>query len=131
MLQVLASGLADPPRTWGHNEWREEKDKLISAIRPLTPDDTVRGQYDGYLDVPGVAPKSTTESFVAVRLAIDTPRWDGVPVLIRAGKCMPVTATEVAVRFHRPQYDYFDVRSAATQNTLRFRIWPESEIGLT
>jgi len=131
MLQVLASVLADPPATWGHNEWRDEKARLVRALRPLTPEDTVRGQYEGYLDVPGVAPGSTTESFVAVRLTVDSTRWDGVPVEIRAGKCMPVTATEVAVRFHRPPHDYFGVRSSAEPNTLRFRIWPESEIGLT
>ena len=109
MLQVLATVLADPPASGGHSEWRNEKAKLVGALRPLTPEDTVRGQYEGYLDVAGVAPGSTTETFVAVRLAVDSPRWDGVHVAIRAGKCMPVTATEVAVRFHRSAYDFFDL----------------------
>ena len=75
------------------------KSLVIAAVAPLDATTTVRGQYDGYLDVPGVAPGSTTESYVAVRLAVDSWRWAGVPVLIRAGKCMPVTATEVMFRF--------------------------------
>ncbi len=131
MLQVLASVLADAPAARGHDAWRKEKTKLVGALRPLTVEDTVRGQYDGYLDVAGVAPGSTTESYVAVRLAVDTPRWEGVPVLIRAGKCMPVTATEVAIRFRHPSRDLLEPGAAAEPNMLRFRIWPESEIGLT
>jgi glucose-6-phosphate 1-dehydrogenase len=131
MLQVLASVLADPPTTRGHDAWRSEKAKLIGALRPLTPQDTVRGQYEGYLDVAGVAPGSTTESYVAVRLAADSPRWDGVPIMIRAGKCMPVSATEVAVRFRRSPFDLLDPGIVAEPNMLRFRISPEGEIGLT
>jgi glucose-6-phosphate 1-dehydrogenase len=131
MLQVLATVLADPPASGGHGEWRNEKAELLRAVRPLTPEDTVRGQYEGYLDVAGVAAGSTTESFVAVRLAVDSPRWDGVHVAIRAGKCLPVTATEVVVRFHRPPHDFFDLDASTEANTLRFRIWPETQIGLT
>jgi glucose-6-phosphate 1-dehydrogenase len=131
MLQVLASVLTDPPAARGHDAWRKEKAKLIGSLRPLTPQDTVRGQYEGYLDVAGVAPDSSTESYVAVRLAVDSPRWDGVPIVIRAGKCLPVTATEVAVRFRRPPLDLLDPGIVAEPNMLRFRIWPESEVGLT
>ena len=131
MLQVLASVLADPPAARGHDAWRKEKTKLIGALRPLTPADTVRGQYDGYLDVAGVAPGSTTETYVAVRLAVDSPRWGGVPVLIRAGKCMPVTATEVAIGFRPSSRDLLEPGTAAEPNVLRFRIWPEGEVGLT
>jgi glucose-6-phosphate 1-dehydrogenase len=131
MLQVLATVLADPPASGGHGEWRNQKAELVGALRPLTIEDTVRGQYEGYLDVAGVAAGSTTESFAAVRLAVDSPRWDGVHVAIRAGKCMPITATEVAVRFHRSAYDFFDLGTSAEANMLRFRIWPEAQIGLT
>ena len=131
MLQVLAAVIADVPARVGHGEWRDARTDLMSALRPLTPEDIVRGQYDGYLDVAGVAPGSTTESYVAVRLAVDSPRWDGVPVAIRAGKCMPVTATEVAVRFRRPPNDLLDLDPATEHNMLRFRIWPETEVGLT
>ena len=108
MLQVLASVLADPPAARGHDAWRKEKAKLIGSLRPLTPADTVKGQYEGYLDVAGVAPGSSTETYVAVRLSVDSPRWDGVPIAIRAGKCMPVTATEVAIRFRRSPHDILE-----------------------
>jgi glucose-6-phosphate 1-dehydrogenase len=131
MLQVLASVLADAPAARGHDAWRTQKAELIGSIRPLTPEDTVKGQYEGYLDVAGVAPGSTTESYVAVRLSVDSPRWDGVPVAIRAGKCMPVTATEVAIQFHRSPHDILDPGVTFGPNLLRFRIWPEIQVGLT
>ena len=102
MLQVLATVLADPPDRPGLADWRDAKSRVVSALRPLLPEHTVRGQYEGYHQVEGVNPKSTTETFVAVRLAADTWRWADVPILIRAGKCMPVTATEVSIRFKRP-----------------------------
>jgi glucose-6-phosphate 1-dehydrogenase len=130
MLQILASVMADPPHGKGMMSWRDSKAQLISALRPLTPDDTVRGQYDGYLDVDGVAPQSTTESYVAVRLMADSWRWSGVPIVIRAGKCMPVTATEVYVRFRQPPHDVFSLEPTAVANSLRFRVYPDAEVGL-
>jgi glucose-6-phosphate 1-dehydrogenase len=99
-------------------------------MQPLTPDDTVRGQYDGYLDVDGIAPGSTTETFVAVRLGVKSWRWADVPILIRAGKCMPVTATEITIRFRRPPHDVFGLMPSMVSNVLRFRIWPDGEVGL-
>ena len=131
MLQVLATVLADPPNRAGLADWRDAKSRVVAALRPLTPEDTVRGQYEGYHDVEGVDPKSTTETFVAVRLAADTWRWEGVPILIRAGKCMPVTATEVSIRFKRPPHDVFGIAPFAVRDALRFRIWPETAVGLT
>jgi glucose-6-phosphate 1-dehydrogenase len=131
MLQVLATVLADPPDGTGLDSWRVAKSQLIGALRPLTPERTVKGQYDGYLDVVGVEPKSVTETYVAIRLAADSWRWDGVPILIRAGKCLPVTATEVSVKFRRPPYDAFGLGDRAAANGLRFRIHPDNEAGLT
>src|SRR5580658_1624557 len=131
MLQVLATVLADPPDRPGLADWRDAKSRVVAALRPLTPEGTVRGQYEGYHEVEGVDPKSTTETFVAVRLAADTWRWEGVPILIRAGKCMPVTATEVNVRFKRPPHDVFGIEPFAVRDSLRFRIWPETAVGLT
>jgi glucose-6-phosphate 1-dehydrogenase len=131
MLQVLATVLAEPPDRPGLADWREAKSRVISALRPLTPEDTVKGQYQGYLDVDGVDPKSTTETYVAVRLAADTWRWEGVPILIRAAKCMPVTATEIDIRFRRPPHDVFGIDPFAVRDSLRFRIWPETAVGLT
>jgi glucose-6-phosphate 1-dehydrogenase len=130
MLQVLASVLADPPDGSGPDSWLTAKARVISALRPLTPEDVVRGQYDGYRDVEGVDPLSTVESYVAVRLALDNWRWAGVPILIRAGKTMPVSATEVVIRFRPVPFDVFGLESAIA-NTLRFRIWPNAEIGLS
>lgn len=129
MLQVLATVLAEPPDGAGQESWRDAKARAISAIRPLRPDDIVRGQHEGYHDVDGVDPGSTTESYVALRLAVDNWRWTDVPILIRAGKCMPVTATEVDIRFRRPPYDVFGIGDR-TSNSLRFRIWPETAVGL-
>jgi glucose-6-phosphate 1-dehydrogenase len=130
MLQVLASVLADPPTGQGVDSWLDAKTQVINALRPLTPADTVRGQYEGYHEVSGVDPESTTETYVAVRLALDSWRWAGVPILIRAGKTMPVTATEVSIRFHRPPQDLFGVNDPAMTNALRFRIWPETRMTL-
>jgi glucose-6-phosphate 1-dehydrogenase len=131
LLQVLATVLADPPDGRGLDSWRDAKSQLVAALRPLTPDDVIRGQYQGYLDVDGVDPASTTESYVAVRLAADSWRWADVPILIRAGKCMPVTATEVSIRFRRPPHDVFGLEPSAAVNALRFRIHPEAQVGLS
>jgi glucose-6-phosphate 1-dehydrogenase len=130
MLQVLATVLADPPDGRGLASWQDAKARVISALRPLTAQDCVRGQYEGYLQVDGVDPKSTTESYVAVRLAADTWRWAGVPILIRAGKCLPVTATEIDIKFRRPPHDVFGIEPFAVSNALRFRVWPETAVGL-
>jgi glucose-6-phosphate 1-dehydrogenase len=131
MLQVLATVLADPPDGSGLDSWLDSKARIVAALRPLTPDDTVRGQYEGYLDVDGVAAGSTTESFVAVRLALDTWRWAGVPIVIRAGKTMPVTATEITIRFTPVPFDVFGMGPIRISNHLRFRIWPETQMGLS
>jgi glucose-6-phosphate 1-dehydrogenase len=130
MLQVLATVIADPPDGSGPDSWLDAKSRVISALRPLTPADTVRGQYEGYRDVAGVDALSTVETYVAVRLALDSWRWSGVPILIRAGKTMPVTATEVSIRFRPVPFDVFGVSRTRLRNTLRFRIWPNTEIGL-
>jgi glucose-6-phosphate 1-dehydrogenase len=131
MLQVLATVLAEPPAGPGRlSSWPDAKLRVISALRPLEPGDVVRGQYDGYLQVDGVDPKSTTETYVAVRLAADTWRWADVPILIRAGKCLPVTATEVDIKFRRPPHDVFGIEPFAVSNSLRFRVWPETAVGL-
>jgi glucose-6-phosphate 1-dehydrogenase len=130
MLQILASVIADPPGGQGMSSWRDSKSQLIRELRPLTAEDTVRGQYDGYLDVDGVAPGSTTESYVAVRLTADSWRWADVPIVIRAGKCMPVTATEVYIRFRRPPHDIWGLEPSSMANALRFRVYPDAQVSL-
>lgn len=131
MLQVLASVLADPPDGAGLDSWIGSKASLISALRPLGPSDVVKGQYAGYQSVAGVAPGSKTETYAAVRLHADSWRWEGVPLLIRAGKCLPVTATEVSVKFRRPPHDAFGLGDATTANGLRFRIYPDCQAVFT
>jgi glucose-6-phosphate 1-dehydrogenase len=130
LLQVLATVLADPPSGLDLESWRDAKSRAIGALRPLAPEDTVRGQYEGYRDVDGVDPKSAVETYAAVRLAAEDWRWAGVPILIRAGKCLPVTATEVDIRFRRPPYDVFGIESRGVGNSLRFRVWPETAVSL-
>ncbi len=128
MLQVLASVLAEPPDGGDLDSWRHSKSQIVAALRPLTPADVVRGQYEGYRDVAGVAPDSTVETYVAVRLAARTWRWAGVPIVIRAGKCLPVTATELTVRFKSPPHDTFRIANGECVNALRFRIYPNASV---
>jgi len=132
MLQVLASVLAEPPDSRGIDSWLSSKSEAVAALSPLTPESTVRGQYEGYHEVAGVDPASTAETYVAVRLGLDSWRWEGVPILIRAGKCMPVTATEVAIRFRRPPHDVFGLQPrGGADNILRFRINPAASVSVT
>jgi Glucose-6-phosphate dehydrogenase, C-terminal domain len=91
----------------------------------------VRGQYGGYRQVDGVDPDSTVETYVAVRLAAETWRWAGVPILIWAGKCLPVTATEIIITFKPPPHDVFGIEPVTPEDMLRFRTWPETAAGLT
>jgi glucose-6-phosphate 1-dehydrogenase len=130
MLQVLATVLAEPPTGTSLTGWQDAKQNVVSALSTLTPQTTVRGQYEGYLDVEGVDPKSTMETYVAVQLTADTWRWAGVPILIRAGKCLPVTATEITITFKAPPHDVFGIEPMAPEDTLRFRIWPETAVSM-
>ena len=131
LLQVLATVMADPPGGMDLTQWQDSKARLVSSLTPLSPQTTVRGQYEGYRDVAGVDPQSTTETFVAVKLMAGTWRWAGVPILIRAGKCLPVTATEVTIRFRRPPLDIFGLAPMPPENELRFRVHPETAVGFT
>ncbi len=131
MLQVLATVMADPPVGQGLGGWRDSKSRLIASLTTLSPEHTVRGQYEGYQQVDGVDPHSTVETYAAVRLAADSWRWADVPILIRAGKCLPVTATEVTVRFRRPPRDIFGLAPLPPENELRFRVWPATAMSLS
>ncbi len=131
MLEVLATVLADPPHGRTLESWREEKAQVVSALRPLTPGNAVFGQYDGYREIDGVAADSNVETYAAIRLACDSWRWADVPIAIRAGKRLPVTATDVTVQFHRPPYDALGLNQPAPMNRLRFRLWPDTEVALT
>jgi glucose-6-phosphate 1-dehydrogenase len=129
LLQVLATVMAEPPEGNGLDSWATSKAQLLGSLRPLTPELTVKGQYEGYLDVKGVAPGSKTETYAAIRLASDSWRWADVPILIRAGKTLPVTETEVSITFRRPPHDPFELGDY--KNALRFRIDPDNRVSLS
>lgn len=131
MLQVLATVLAEPPYGGGLGSWRDAKHAVVSALSPLTPENTVKGQYEGYHEVEGVDPRSTAETYVAVRLTAETWRWAGVPIVIRAGKTMPVTATEITITFKDPPHDVFGIEPEYPADNLIFRIWPETAVSMT
>ena len=123
MLQIVANLMMDPPTGEECEAARDQKAALLKAIRPLDKDSYVRGQYRGYRGVPGVKTDSTVETFVALRLYVDSWRWAGVPVYIRAGKRLPLTAAEVVVEFHRPPREVFaDQRGSGH---LRMRLGPD------
>lgn len=130
LLNVLLLLAMEPPASQSADDMIDEKVQVLKSIRAIGPEDVVRGQFTGYLKEPGVAPDSTVETFAAVRLAVDTWRWQGVPFFIRAGKCLPVRATEVVVRLKRPPLDVFDAIEKADTNYLRFRIGPDIAIAL-
>ena len=130
MLQVLSNLTMDPPTGEDHEAVRDEKASLLKAIRPLTPESVVRGQYNGYRTVPGVAAGSTVETFIAIKLFIDTWRWAGVPIFIRAGKELPVIATEVVVEFKRPPRETFGELVPGTSAHMRLRVSPDICIAL-
>jgi glucose-6-phosphate 1-dehydrogenase len=128
MLQVIALLAMDAPAGRDTECVRAEKLRLFRAMRPLNPACLVRGQFRGYRDEKGVAADSQVETFAALCLHIDTWRWSGVPFYIRAGKCLPITATEVRVNMKCPPLAIFDEISAATANYFRFRLSPSVTI---
>ena len=127
LFQVLANLAMEPPAGTDSESVRDEKVKVLKAVKPLGAASVVRGQFRGYRDEKGVSPSSKVETYAAVRLEINSWRWQGVPFYIRAGKCLPVTCTEVIVRFRRPPPVY--EASPPPPNFLRFRISPDIAIG--
>ncbi len=128
LLQILANLTMEPPAGIDSESVRDEKVKVLKEIAPLGPDNVVRGQFVGYRQEKGVAPDSKVETFAALRLGINSWRWHGVPFYIRAGKELPVTCTEVFVRFRRPPAVYSP--TPPPPNYLRFRISPDVGIAL-
>jgi glucose-6-phosphate 1-dehydrogenase len=126
LFQVIALLAMEPPAGMGVDALRSEKVKVLESMRPLTADDMVRGQYTGYRKEPGVAAASDVETYCAVRIFIDSWRWEGVPWYVRAGKCLPTTATEVMVDLKPPPQTLFadSPPSVSQSNYLRFRLEP-------
>jgi glucose-6-phosphate 1-dehydrogenase len=131
MLQVVAMLAMEPPGSNSPDGIRDEKVKVLRAIRSLEPANMIRGQYHGYREEKGVASSSDVETFAALRLEIDSWRWTDVPFLIRAGKCLAKTATEVMVRLHSPPQRYMATQSLDhTHNYVRIRFNPEEIIAI-
>ena len=128
LLQVVAFLAMEPPVNGSGDAMRDEKVKVFRALRPLQSQDLVRGQFRGYRDEPGVAPDSKVETFAALRLSIDSWRWSGVPFYLRAGKCLPVTATEVVVELRSPPARVFGDAKPCQPNYVRFRLGPDVAI---
>lgn len=129
LLQVVALLAMDAPVGHESQAMPSEKLRLFRAMRPLRPEDVVRGQFRGYRDEKGVARDSQVETFAALRLYIDTWRWADVPFYIRAGKCLPISATEVVVNLKRPPLSIFDADLGMPANHIRLRLSPEVVIG--
>jgi glucose-6-phosphate 1-dehydrogenase len=127
LLQILSNLTMEPPAATDSESVRDEKVKVLKTIPTLDPKDVVRGQFRGYRKEKGVAADSQVETFAAVRLTLGSWRWQGVPVYIRAGKCLPVTCTEVFVRLRRPPAVF---GATPPPNYYRFRIGPEVQIAL-
>ncbi|MGO9464813.1 MAG: glucose-6-phosphate dehydrogenase [Isosphaeraceae bacterium] len=131
LLQVVAMLTMEPPGSNSPDGIRDEKTKVLRAIHPLEPAAVVRGQYRGYRQEKGVAHDSEVETFAAVRLALESWRWSGVPILIRAGKCLSKTATEVLIRFHAPPQKFVAAHYIDHgYNHIRIRFSPEEIIAL-
>ncbi len=128
LFQVLTNLTIEPPIRTDSESIRDEKVKVLKAIPPIEVEGLVRGQFRGYRNEPGVAPDSDVETFAALKLEIDSWRWSGVPFYIRAGKCLPVTSTEILIRLRQPptMYRRYDLQS----NYIRFRINPEVVLAL-
>ncbi|HEY7095484.1 MAG TPA: glucose-6-phosphate dehydrogenase [Terriglobales bacterium] len=121
LLQVVALLAMEPPTSMYPESIRDEQVKIFRTIPPIKPSELVRGQFRGYRDEKGVAPNSEVETYAAVRFEVDSWRWAGVPFLIRAGKCLKTTSTEVRVKLKRPPL----ARATAEENYFRFRLGPD------
>jgi len=126
LLQVVAFLAMEPPTNMYAESLRDEQVKVFRTIPPIDVANVVRGQFAGYRNEPGVAPDSEVETFAALRLVVDTWRWEGVPFVLRSGKCLPVTATEVLVKLKAPPLR----RHADVNNYFRFRLGPDLSLSL-
>jgi len=128
LLQLLSNIAMEPPPGLGIETLRDEKVKVLKGIRALQPSDVIRGQFSGYTSEMGVRKDSKVETYVALRLYINSWRWKGVPFYIRAGKSLPVTTTEVIVKLRQPPAIFSEVAPPA--NYMRFRVTPNLVIAI-
>jgi glucose-6-phosphate 1-dehydrogenase len=125
LLQVLSILMMEPPVASDANSMRDEKAKLLRSVRPLDPDNMVRGQYQGYRKIEGVKPTSMCETYAALQLFIDNWRWAGVPIFIRSGKKLAVDSQDVCVHLRKPPHDVFKEPISSHPNHVRFHLGPK------
>jgi glucose-6-phosphate 1-dehydrogenase len=130
LMQIVALLTMEPPLITEGEALRDEKVKLLQAVRPVTAAELVRGQFNGYRQEAGVAADSNVETYAALTLHIDSWRWSGVPLYLRAGKCLPVTATEVVVELRAPPARVFGDAAPCQPNYWRFRVGPDQAIAM-
>lgn len=134
LLQLLALTTMEPPTSFDADAIRDEKVKVFKAIRPISSEglssNTLRGQYRGYRDIPGVASGSETATYAAIRLFIDNWRWQGVPFYLRSGKALAEKVTEITVQFHQPPHVMFPISEGTgiEKNVLSMSIQPDEGI---
>ena len=128
LFQLISNLAMEPPVRRDSESIRDEKVKVLMAMAPLDASSVIRGQFRGFTSEAGVAPGSTTETFAALRLHIHSPRWEGVPFYVRAGKNLPATCTEIMVRLHRSPTAYSNLATA--HNYLRMRVSPNVQFAI-
>ncbi len=130
LLQVVSYLAMEAPSSTIPEAIRDEQAKVLRTIRPLSPDHMVRGQFKGYRDEPGVSKDSYMGTYAALRLYVDSWRWEGVPFYVRAGKCLATTTTEVMIEFKNPPQVVFNEPAPQMGNYIRFRLSPQVQIAL-
>ncbi len=133
LMQLLALVAMEPPASFNADAVRNERVKLLMAVRPIQLDDTVRAQYEGYASLDGVAPGTQTPTFAALRLYIDNWRWKGVPFYLRSGKALAEKSTEIIIQFQRPphlMFDFIERSTDFTANLIAMCIQPDEGIHL-
>jgi glucose-6-phosphate 1-dehydrogenase len=130
LLQVISYLAMEPPVATQPEAIRDEQAKVLRNVRPLSENEMVRGQFRGYCDEPGVSPNSYMGTYAALRLHVDSWRWEGVPFIVRAGKCLATTCTEVIVELKGAPPVVFNEPKPTMGNYVRFRLSPEVTIAV-
>jgi glucose-6-phosphate 1-dehydrogenase len=130
LLQVVSYLAMEAPSSTYAEAIRDEQAKVLRTVRPMSVDNMMRGQFRGYRDEPGVSPQSYMATFAALRLYVDSWRWEGVPFYVRAGKCLKITATEVFVELRNPPQCVFTEPTPSVGNYVRFRLSPQVAIAI-
>jgi glucose-6-phosphate 1-dehydrogenase len=130
LLQVVSYVAMDAPSSTIPEAIRDEQAKVLRNVRPMNVDDMIRGQFRGYRDEPGVKPESFMATYAALRMWVDSWRWEGVPFFVRAGKSLAKTVTEVMIEFKNPPQVVFSEPTPSMGNYVRFRVSPNVQIAM-